>query len=120
MPVFLMSGANLCDGIWHITHGFIFIFPVPLPKELENFMPIVGEKTQGSFFRRRFAFSYKRQRYSIGYDMAHALSEVLEPVAISTEEVPWFRYQDARSILGFVDGLKILMSRNGHIWIGWE
>ncbi len=36
--------------------------------------------------------------------MAHALSDVLEPVAISTEEIHGFRYWDGRSILGFVDG----------------
>ena len=38
------------------------------------------------------------------YDMAHAVSDVLEPVAISIEEIHSFRYWDGRSILGFVDG----------------
>ena len=38
------------------------------------------------------------------YDMAHALSDVLGTVASSTEEIHGFRYWDARSILGFVDG----------------
>ena len=36
--------------------------------------------------------------------MAHAVSDVLEPVAISVEEIHSFRYWDSRSILGFVDG----------------
>ena len=36
--------------------------------------------------------------------MAHAISDVLEPVAISIEEIHGFRYWDGRSILGFVDG----------------
>ena len=36
--------------------------------------------------------------------MAHAVSDVLEPVAICIEEIHGFRYWDGRSILGFVDG----------------
>jgi porphyrinogen peroxidase len=36
--------------------------------------------------------------------MAYTISDVLEPVAISIEEIHGFRYWDGRSILGFVDG----------------
>ena len=36
--------------------------------------------------------------------MAHTVSDGLEPVAISTEEIHGFRYRDGRSIIGFVDG----------------
>jgi putative iron-dependent peroxidase len=36
--------------------------------------------------------------------MTHAISDVLEPVAKSTEEIHGFRYWDGRTILGFVDG----------------
>ena len=52
------------------------------------------------------------------YDMAHAVSDVLEPVAISIEEIHSFRYWDGRSILGFVDGTKIPRGTNGHslVW----
>jgi porphyrinogen peroxidase len=41
---------------------------------------------------------------SLCYDMAYAISDVLEQVAISIEEIHGFRYWDGRSILGFVDG----------------
>jgi putative iron-dependent peroxidase len=36
--------------------------------------------------------------------MAAAIAQVLDPVAVSVEEVHGFRYWDGRSILGFVDG----------------
>jgi putative iron-dependent peroxidase len=36
--------------------------------------------------------------------MASAITDVLSPVAVSTEEIHGFRYWDSRSILGFVDG----------------
>ena len=36
--------------------------------------------------------------------MAHAVSDVLEPVSTCIEEIHGFRYWDGRSIFGFVDG----------------
>ena len=78
--------------------------PVPLPKELENFMPIVGEKHTAVSSKGDLHFHIRGNGSSMCYDMAHALSDVLEPVAISTEEIHGFRYWDGRSILGFVDG----------------
>jgi len=36
--------------------------------------------------------------------MAAAIADVLNPAAVSTEEIHGFRYWDSRSILGFVDG----------------
>ena len=78
--------------------------PIPLPKELENFEPIVGEKHKAVSSKGDLHLHIRGNGSSVCYDMAHAVSDVLEPVAISTEEIHGFRYWDGRSILGFVDG----------------
>lgn len=79
--------------------------PSPLPKELENFAPIAGKKhiavaTKGDLHFHLRSFNNR----GICYDMAAAISNVLDPVAVCVEEVHGFRYWDGRSILGFVDG----------------
>ena len=79
--------------------------PAPLPKELENFAPIAGKKhtavaTKGDLHFHLRSFNNR----GICYDMAAAISGVLESVAVCVEEVHGFRYWDGRSILGFVDG----------------
>ena len=78
--------------------------PVPLPKELENFVPIVGRKHTAVSSKADLHFHIRGIGSSVCYDMASAISDVLEPVAISIEEIHGFRYWDGRSILGFVDG----------------
>jgi putative iron-dependent peroxidase len=78
--------------------------PVPLPKELENFAPIVGEKHIAVSTRGDLHFHIKGTTSSICYDMAATLAQILDPVAVPVEEVHGFRYWDGRSILGFVDG----------------
>lgn len=97
------SGASCVMGIgynaWLDLH-----LPVPIPKELENFVPIVGEKHTAVCSKGDLHFHIRGNDNSACYDMAHAVSDVLEPVAISVEEIHSFRYWDGRSILGFVDG----------------
>jgi putative iron-dependent peroxidase len=78
--------------------------PAPLPKELANFMPIVGGKHTAVATRGDLHFHIKGTTSSICFDMAAALAQILDPVAVSVEEVHGFRYWDGRSILGFVDG----------------
>jgi putative iron-dependent peroxidase len=78
--------------------------PTPLPKELVNFAPIVGGKHTAVSSGGDLHFHIRADNTSICYDMASAISDVLSPVAISTEEIHGFRYWDSRSILGFVDG----------------
>ena len=97
------SGASCVMGIgynaWLDLH-----LPVPIPKELENFVPIVGEKHTAVCSKGDLHFHIRGNDNSACYDMAHAVSDVLEPVAISIEEIHSFIYWDGRSILGFVDG----------------
>jgi putative iron-dependent peroxidase len=97
------SGASCVMGIgynaWLDLH-----LPVPIPKELENFLPIIGEKHTAVCSKGDLHFHIRGNDNSACYDMAHAVSDVLEPVAISVEEIHSFRYWDGRSILGFVDG----------------
>ena len=78
--------------------------PAPLPKELVNFAPIAGSKHTAVSTRGDLHFHIRADNTSICYDMASAITDVLSPVAVSTEEVHGFRYWDSRSILGFVDG----------------
>lgn len=76
----------------------------PLPKELENFTPIVGHRHTAVATSGDLHFHLRGSNSSICYDMAADIAKVLEPVADCIEEVHGFRYWDGRSILGFVDG----------------
>jgi putative iron-dependent peroxidase len=78
--------------------------PVPLPKELVNFVPVIGEKHMAVSSKGDLHFHIRADTTSICYDMEYAITDILDPVATSTEEVHGFRYWDSRSILGFVDG----------------
>lgn len=97
------SGASCVMGVgydaWHQLD-----LPVPLPKELENFVPVAGEKHTAIATRGDLHFHIRGDSPSICYDMASAVYDVLKEVAISVEEIHGFRYWDGRSILGFVDG----------------
>jgi len=97
------SGASCVMGIGHDAWLQLQL-TVPLPKELENFIPIVGKKHTAVVSRGDLHFHLRGDNNSICYDMAAAIADVLSPVAISAEEVHGFRYWDGRSILGFVDG----------------
>ncbi|HOA38314.1 MAG TPA: Dyp-type peroxidase [Flavihumibacter sp.] len=97
------TGASCVMGIgyeaWHRLH-----LPTPLPKEFEVFEPVIGAKHQALSTRGDLHFHIRGNDKSICYDMANAISAVLQPVASSVEEIHGFRYWDGRSILGFVDG----------------
>lgn len=97
------DGVSCVMGIGHDAWLQLQL-PVPLPKELENFSPITGNKHTAVSTKGDLHFHLRGNNSSICYDMAAALSDVLRPVATSVEEVHGFRYWDGRSILGFVDG----------------
>jgi len=97
------SGATCVMGIGHDAWLRLGL-PVPLPKELANFEPIAGDKHMAVATRGDLHFHIKGSTSSICYDMAATLAQILDPVAVSVEEVHGFRYWDGRSILGFVDG----------------
>lgn len=78
--------------------------PVPLPKELVNFESVVGDKHTAKATAGDIHFHLRGQNAAICFDMALAITNVLESVAICLEEVHGFRYWDGRSIIGFVDG----------------
>lgn len=97
------SGASCVMGIgynaWIDLH-----LPIPIPKELKNFEPIVGEKHTAVSTKGDLHFHIRGDSSSVCYDLAHAVSDVLEPVSTCIEEIHGFRYWDGRSIFGFVDG----------------
>ncbi|HWW43027.1 Dyp-type peroxidase [Pedobacter sp.] len=100
---FPVSRASCVMGIgydaWHQLN-----LPLPLPRELANFVPITGEKHTAISSKGDLHFHIRADNTSICYDMAAAITNILEPVATSVEEIHGFRYWDSRSILGFVDG----------------
>jgi len=86
-------------GAWNLLG-----LPEPLPRELEHFIPVSGQKHTAVATQGDLHFHLRGDNSSICYDMAAALSEVLDPVARCVDEVHGFRYWDGRSIIGFVDG----------------
>jgi putative iron-dependent peroxidase len=100
---FPVSRASCVIGIGHDAWLRLDL-PAPLPKELANFAPIVGQKHTAVSSKGDLHFHIRADNTSICYDMAAAISDILAPVAVSAEEIHGFRYWDSRSILGFVDG----------------
>jgi porphyrinogen peroxidase len=100
---FPTSRASCVMGIGHDAWVRLGLTQ-PLPKELVNFAPVVGEKHTAVASRGDLHFHIRADTTSICYDMAAALSDILTPVADSILEIHGFRYWDSRSILGFVDG----------------
>lgn len=78
--------------------------PQPIPKELKNFAPIVGQKHTAVATPGDLHFHLRAPNVSACMDMLAAIAQLLLPVADCLEEVHGFRYWDGRSILGFVDG----------------
>lgn len=78
--------------------------PTPLPKELTNFKEIKGIKHTAVATSGDLHFHLRADNNSICFDMAIEISKLLSSVAESILEIHGFKYWDARSILGFVDG----------------
>ena len=78
--------------------------PTPLPKELVNYEEISGEKHTAVSTPGDLHFHLRADNKSLIFDMAIEISKLLSPFAESILEVHGFKYWDARSILGFVDG----------------
>ncbi|QNL48060.1 Dyp-type peroxidase [Olivibacter sp. SDN3] len=95
--------ASVVMGIgynaWHLLG-----LPEPLPKEFEEFVPIVGSKHTAVATDGDLHFHIRADETSFCIDVASAISEAITGVAESIEEIHGFRYWDSRSILGFVDG----------------
>jgi putative iron-dependent peroxidase len=100
---FPVSRASCVLGIGHDA-WFRLGLPSPAPKELVNFVPIAGAKHTAVSSKGDLHVHIRADNTSICYDMAGAISDILNPVAVSAEETHGFRYWDSRSILGFVDG----------------
>jgi len=97
---FPVSRASCVMGIGHDAWLRLGL-PVPIPKELVDFVPIAGEKHTAVSSKGDLHFHIRADNTSICYDMAYAISDILDPVAVSVEEIHGFRYWDSRSILGF-------------------
>ena len=95
--------ASVTIGISHrawLTLGL----PKPLPKELKDFEPIRGSKHTAVSTEGDLHFHIRAHNPSLAYDMAAAISEVMQPIANGIVNVQGFRYWDGRAIIGFVDG----------------
>ncbi len=84
---------------WHLLK-----LPQPLPKEFEVYTPIAGAKHTAVATKGDLHLHIRSDACSFCIDAAAAVSDVLNAVAESAEEIHGFRYWDSRSILGFVDG----------------
>ena len=100
---FPVSRASCVMGIGHDAWLKLQL-PTPMPKELVDFVPVGGAKHTAISTKGDLHFHIRADTTSICYDMAAEITKVLDPVAVSVEEVHGFRYWDSRSILGFVDG----------------
>ncbi len=97
------SKASVVMGIsyraWHKLG-----LPAPLPKELEDFKPVVGAKHTAVATEGDLHFHIRGDENSYCIDVASVITDALSGAATCIEEVHGFKYWDSRSILGFVDG----------------
>jgi putative iron-dependent peroxidase len=75
-----------------------------IPKELEEFEPIIGSKHTAVSTKGDIHFHVRASENSYCIDAAASLSALMQGIADCADEVHGFRYWDSRSILGFVDG----------------
>lgn len=78
--------------------------PMPLPKELVNFEEIKRGKHTAVSTTGDLHFHLRADHKSLIFDMGIEIAKLLAPIAESILEIHGFKYWDARSILGFVDG----------------
>ncbi|SHM12600.1 Dyp-type peroxidase [Chryseobacterium polytrichastri] len=78
--------------------------PIPMPKELATFEEIKGIKHTAVSTPGDLHFHLRADNKSLIFDMAIEISNLLTPLAEGILEIHGFKYWDARSILGFVDG----------------
>lgn len=97
------SRASCVMGIGHNAWKILDL-PYPLPKELTHYEEIRGDKHVAVSTPGDLHFHLRADNKSLIFDMAIEISKLLTPVAESILEVHGFKYWDARSILGFVDG----------------
>src|SRR6201996_2444018 len=83
------SGATCVMGIGYDAWLRLGL-PKPLPKELQNFTPIAGRKHTAVATPGDLHFHLKGSSNSICFDMAATLAQILDPVAVSVEEVHGF------------------------------
>ena len=95
--------ASVTIGISH-SAWLALELSKPLPKELKDFQPIKGSKHTAVATKGDLHFHIRAHNQSLAYDMAAAISEVMQPIANCIVNVQGFRYWDGRAIIGFVDG----------------
>ncbi|MBE4951093.1 Dyp-type peroxidase [Chryseobacterium culicis] len=78
--------------------------PNPPPRELVSFEEIKGIKHTAVSTPGDLHFHLRADNKSLIFDMGIEISNLLSSVAESILEIYGFKYWDARSILGFVDG----------------
>lgn len=78
--------------------------PTPPPKELVSFEEIKGIKHTAVSTPGDLHFHLRADNKSLIFDMAVEISKLLSSIGESILEIHGFKYWDARSILGFVDG----------------
>lgn len=97
------EGASCVMGIGHDAWHRLGL-PLPAPKELTTFAPIVGARHTAVATPADLHFHVRGANQSICLDMLEEIARVLKPAATCAVEVHGFRYREGRSILGFVDG----------------
>lgn len=97
------SRASCVMGIGYNAWNLLEL-PSPLPKELTNYEEIRGDKHVAVSTPGDLHFHLRADNKSLIFDMAIEISKLLAPVAESILEIHGFKYWDARSVLGFVDG----------------
>jgi len=74
------------------------------PKELSTFQEIKGEKHTAVSTKGDLFFHLRAKKMAPCFEIASIISEKLQNVVESIDEVHGFRYFDGRAMIGFVDG----------------
>ena len=97
--------AQFCATIAFEAQAWKKLFPdQPVPKELETFKEIKGEKHTAVSTPGDILFHIRSNQMGIDFEFASIIDSKLKDAVVAVDETHGFRYMDGKAIIGFVDG----------------
>lgn len=97
------AGLGIAFGFSY--QGWTYLFPdAPLPKELEEFTGIKGDKQDVPATPADLFLHVRSNDESVTYTVVDQIMDFLRPVTEVVDETHGFHYEQGRAIIDFVDG----------------
>ncbi|EPC12748.1 Dyp-type peroxidase [Lacticaseibacillus paracasei] len=111
LPAFINSmnirypDAKLAVAFGLSRKAWNYLFPAaPVPKELEEFQPVVGPKYTAVATPADLFFHIRSQNSAVPFELMSEIMTIIDDQTVTLDETHGFRYFEGRAIIGFVDG----------------